>query len=94
MPDKKRYIKTDKKTDMLKKSPARMRSPETFDDVLEMQMNETIASVVKAEIYPSGVPFEKGNEPEEYRQPKSGGRFFQDPYTVALHYIDRVQFRR
>lgn len=97
MPNKKH----EKKTDMLRKEKSTMRQPKTYDDMLSMQMEKTIASVVKTEIYPRGNEAQDKNEKQEseeppskkeYLKPNSPSRYTQDPYTVAQNFIDRTQF--
>lgn len=45
---------------------------------------KTVDNAIKREI---------GNDrSDEYRQPKDGDHFYQDPHTVAQNFIDRTQF--
>lgn len=95
MHDKKRGVTLNKKTDLLKTEYSTTHSLKTFDDILDMQMDETIAAVVKRETYPNGNSNDAGQEDvNEYETSKDDKRFTQAPYNVAQNYIDRVQFRR
>lgn len=85
--------KKNKDKSIFRKEVIKMKDPETFEDVVDNIMAQTMASVVEMETYPRGREPEKEDDTQVYYLPKSKKRHEQDPYTVAQHMEDRTVFR-